>query len=296
MNIEFRHVRPDVAKIELETLLRQTDHLPPLPQVAIKALRLIDDPRCSIPELSKVLSFDQALAGRILRWANSAFYGLRSQVATLDQAIMYLGLMTVRELVVAASVGDMLNRQVAGYSLERGELWRHSVAVAAGTRWVARKQDYRALDRAFIAGLLHDIGKLVLDKLLRSDSRWQEQWNTLREQGVPFTEMERELTGYDHAEIGGFIAEKWNLPKPLCEAIALHHHPDMAESEPNLVSYVHIADAGALMAGIGLGYEGLSYRLDEAVCAHLHWTVPEMENLMQHEVDAVNEAVSVFHS
>ncbi len=283
-----------MPQVELETLLQQTDHLPPLPQVAMKALQLIDNPRCRITDLSRVLSLDQALAGRILRWANSAFYGLRYQVATLDRAIVYLGLMTVRELIVAASVSDLLNRQVAGYSLKRGDLWRHSVAVASGTRWVARQRNYSALDRAFIAGLLHDIGKLVLDKFLRSDMRWQERWNTMREQGLSFTEMECELTGHDHAEIGGYIASKWNLPESLCEAIALHHRPSTAASEPDLVGFVHIADAGALMAGIGLGWEGLCYPLDEAVFASLNWTEPDMETLIQQQVEAVDEATAMF--
>lgn len=284
-----------VPKVRLETLLKEVDRLPPMPEVVVRALDLIDDPRCKISELSKVLNLDHALMLRALRWANSSLYGLRYQVTTVDQAIMTLGLKTIRELVVAASVDELLNQQVIGYSLERGELWRHSVTVAAGSRYIAQQRKFENPNQAFVAGMLHDIGKLAFDRLLQSDRRYMTDWNAMREQGMSFIEMERALTGHDHARIGGVIAGKWKLPDPLCNAIEFHARPGAITKDIDLVSFVYLADVAAHQAGIGVSSNSSDDSLDDAILTRLNWTPADMEALIQHEVGAIEEAEAMFH-
>lgn len=284
-----------MPRLDLYIALQITEKLPSLPQPTVRALEIINDPMCNIRELARVIGLDESLATRLLQWANSPFYGLRYKVSTLEQAIMVVGTVAVRDLLLAASVSEMINRKMAGYGLERGDLWRHSVAVAAGAQQLAIMHRYERPDQAMVAGLMHDIGKLVIDELLRLDRAWLAEWTQLREQGVSFLELERLITGLDHAQLGGRIAEHWNLPEVLYEAIAFHHEPVRAAVEPRVVHWVHVADAAALMLGIGLGYDGLSYAVNEESLLAAGLDGSGLEALMHYEAAAVNEAESLFH-
>ena len=283
-----------MPKIDIEVVLKVTQRTPSLPQATLRALQVIDDPDHNVSELARVIGLDQTLAARVLQWANSPFYGLRYKVATLDHAIMVMGTRAVQGLLLAVAVREKLSKKMPGYGLERGDLWRHSVAVAAGARWIASLQKYAQPDQAFIAGLLHDIGKLILDELLRYEPAWQIEWAKLQQEGTSFIELEHWLTGLDHAQLGGQIAEKWNLPAVLIEAIAYHHDPNRATVEPCITEWVHLADATALMIGVGLGYDGLCYKVSEQVLRSPTFRTLDLETLMQVQVAAVHDAEDLF--
>jgi putative nucleotidyltransferase with HDIG domain len=279
-----------MPKIDLDVVFRVTQKLPGLPQTTLRALQVINNPDFRMAELTNIIRLDQALAARVLQWANSPFYGLRHKVSTLEHAIMVMGANAIQGLLLTIAVREKLVARVSGYGLKEGELWRHSVAVAGGARWLAVKQKYKQPDQAFVAGLLHDIGKLVLDELLRYESSWEQEWSKLREQGASFIELEHWLTGLDHAELGSKIAQQWNLPELLIESIAYHHAPEKATIEPCLTNFVHLADAAALMIGTGLGYDGLSYELNEKTLTACHIDVLDLEELMQAEVEYLEDA------
>lgn len=283
-----------MPKIDLKLVDEVTERLPSLPQPTLKALQLIDDPRYNARALSEIIGVDQALAGRLLQWANSPFYGLRYKVSTLERAIMVLGTRQIRELLMAISVSEMLNKKMPGYGLRRGDLWRHSIAVAAGARWLANDDEYTQPEQAFIGGLLHDIGKLIMDELLCTDASWQAEWNQLREEGASFVDLERWFTGFDHAQLGGRVAQRWNLPASLVEAITFHHDPERATIEPIISHWVHLADSAALMLGISLGFDGLSYVLCEESVRVTNFQALDLETLMQVETSAVEGAESLF--
>lgn len=284
-----------MSQLDLQVVLRAAQRIPSLPQVIPQALQILEDPDWSVPELAKVIALDQALAARMLQWANSPFYGLRGKVSTLEHAIMMLGPIRVRNLLLTASVSEMLTRKMPGYGLESGDLWRHSVMVAAGSQWLATVQRYPHPGEVFLAGLLHDIGKLVLNELLCLEKTWQAEWLKLQKQGVSFTELECWLTGLDHAQLGQRVAETWNLPPVLCEAIAYHHEPHRATIEPRVTYWVHVADIAALMLGIGLGYDGLSYELNLAAFPIPDFGPSDFEALMEFEATAIKEAEAMLH-
>jgi len=240
-------------------LLRKAGDLPPLPQVAQKALTLIRDPDSNMGDLAQVLSLDQAMTSLVLRWANSAYYGLPSPVSTVQQAVMYLGQNTLQSLVLTASVASYMDRSVPGYGLDRGELWKHSVGVAAGARLVASKFGKEIGEAAYHAGLLCDIGKLAFEVVLRETDTTGPEWKD-----VSFAELEKTHFGIDHAALGAIMASKWKLPESLQEAIACHHQPALAKDHILLASSVHVADAAMMMLGIGLGKDGLQYEIDSA--------------------------------
>ncbi|MEW5958863.1 MAG: HDOD domain-containing protein [Chloroflexota bacterium] len=283
-----------MPKIDLEVIFQVTKRTPSLPQATLRALQIIDDPNYSVIELARVIGMDQTLAARALQWANSPFYGLRYKVSTLEHAIMVMGTRAMQGLLLAIAVREKLSQKMPGYGLGKGDLWRHSVAVAAGSRWLAKSQKCPNPDQVFVAGLLHDIGKLMLDELLRHEPNWQIEWTRLQEQGTSFVELEHWLTGMDHAQLGGQIAKSWNLPGVLIEAITYHHHPDQATIEPCVTHWVHLADAAALMIGVGLGYDGLFYELSDQVLNSPGFRSMDLETLMEVEAAAVIDAENLL--
>ncbi|MGB9521285.1 MAG: HDOD domain-containing protein, partial [Anaerolineales bacterium] len=178
----------------VDILIKRIGELPPMPQVAQRALELIRDPKSDMSDVAKILAMDEAMTSLVLRWANSAYYGLKFPVATVNQAVTYLGYRTLHSLILAASVATLLERPAPGYELERGELWRHSIAVAAGARLIAADYGNKVAEEAYHAGLLCDIGKLALEILLRTANTNQPDW-----QGLPFVDLEASHFGVDHA-------------------------------------------------------------------------------------------------
>ena len=250
----------------VDQLIREAGDLPPMPQVAQRALSLIRHPETSATQVAGVLAVDQVLAGLVLRWANSAYYGLQHRVATVQQAVMVLGLNVVRDLLLASAVAPYLNRAVPGYDLKRGDLWRHSLGVAIGAKWVSERHGWKFGDEAYHAGLLCDIGKLAFEKLLRGTDTSQAEW-----QKASFLELEKALFGIDHATLGAEMARRWRLPEELVMAIQFHHSPGLASQENKLlVASVHVADAAMMMMGIGIGKDGLRYSLEPEALQRLN--------------------------
>ncbi len=268
----------------LDELLRRVGNLPPLPAVAQKALALIRDPDSNMADIANVLSLDQAMTSLVLRWANSAYYGLSFPVSTVQQAVTYLGQNTVQSLILTVSVATFLDRPVPGYGLERGDLWKHAVGVAGGARLVAMKFGRQTAEEAYHAGLLCDIGKLAFEVLLRNvdlaDPAMQE---------YSFADFETSYFGVDHAVLGAEMARRWKLPDNLQEAIAYHHTPSQAK-DPVLPCAVHLADAAVMMLGIGIGKDGLQYTLDPAALEQMGWSEARFNDLIERVGDLLNEA------
>lgn len=256
---------------EVDVLVAYADDLPTLPQTVLQAIQLLNDADSDTVRIATVLSGDQALVAQLLKLANSAFYGVSRRVSTIKQALLVLGRKAVRSLVVAAASEDFLARPQAGYMLERGALWRHSLAVGYGSSLVAERIEYRPVEEAFVAGLLHDIGKVVLSQYLAD--RLEEMVERLhREEPVVFSELELELLQVDHAQLGGVVAERWQLPPQLAGAITYHHRPAQAGAHQPLATIVHVANALALSLGYGIGVGGLNEILDEQAAARLGLT------------------------
>lgn len=275
--------------ITVDDLITRVGELPPIPQVAQRALALIRNPESNMAELASVLAMDQAMAGLVLRWANSAYYGLKYPVATVHQAITYLGQRTLHSLILAASVAALLERPAPGYALERGELWRHSIGVAAGARLIAARFGSTAAEEAYHAGLLCDIGKLAFEMLLRNVDTNRADW-----QEKSFADLESDHFGLDHAALGAELARRWRLPQPLVDAIANHHHPAQAKEGALLAAAVHVADAAMMMLGIGIGRDGLQYPLDATACERVGWTEAGFKDLIDRVVPFIEEADTII--
>lgn len=276
--------------ISLEELVARVEDLPALPLIVSQVIRLTEDPDSTAADLNAVISCDQALTAKVLRLANSAYYGFPRRVGTVTEAVVLLGFNTIRNLVLAASVSNVLQREAPGYQLARGDLWWHSLTSAMAARLLARKVRFRAAEEAFVAGLLHDIGKLILSQYV--DQAYQELLERVTQGGLPFMEAEQDILGFDHAQAGGLVAEKWNLPETLVEAISCHHQPRRAQNNPSLAAFAHAGDALALMLGAGLGADGLMYPLDWEAVAAVGLTEEQVQEVMTELADSLTDEIS----
>jgi putative nucleotidyltransferase with HDIG domain len=272
-----------MTKLSLETIVASVDELPSLPGIVIRVMELTEDPDATAFDINEVLNQDQTMTAQVLRMANSVYYGYSRRISTVTDAIILIGFNAVRSIVLAASVSKILKRELAGYVMREGELWRHSQCAAVFARLLAKKTKYRSIELAYTAALLHDIGKLVLNSYMSDD--YQEVLAVVNEEKVSFDQAEDELFGFNHALVGGKVAAKWNLPADLVEAIKCHHHPEQAVISPKLTAIVHVADAVTLQMGMGLGIDGLLYSLSQQSLDLLEIDESDLEVLMAEIVD-----------
>ncbi len=224
--------------------------LPSLPTVTAKMLELVDNPRTSAAGLAQLIMQDQVLTARILKVANSSFYGFPREIGTVKLAVVVLGFDAVKEMGLGLSVLTTLKRESSGGSLDWSRFWQHSVAVAAATRLLARTVCYRLAGEAFVAGLLHDIGRLVLSIYLADDLDMVHRLSSSG--GMASEEAEKEIFGVTHAQVGAWLAEKWNLPPTLVEAIQYHDAPESCPAErPELPLLVYLGNHLAHNARLG---------------------------------------------
>ncbi|HZP83787.1 MAG TPA: HDOD domain-containing protein [Chthonomonadaceae bacterium] len=278
--------------VTLDSIVEQVRRLPALPDVAIQVMRMTGQETCSAQEIAQVISHDQSFAARILQLANSAYYGLPRNVGTISEAVVLLGMRTVRNMAIAAATHDTLSREVIGYELGRGDLWRHSLACAMASQMVAETARYPEAEEAFVAGLLHDIGKVVLSLHVRGMIALILE--RMEAENLSFLEAERAVLGFDHAEVGGRIAAKWNLPVPLVQAIAYHHQPVQNGQVAPLTAVVHIANVICLIAGIGLGIDGLRTSISSVALKTLNLGEPHIEKALCQLVTRVAQAQPLF--
>ncbi len=276
----------------LDALVRQVRDLPALPDTVVRVMHLTDDPKSGTGDLAKALVSDQALAARVLKLANSAFYGSSRRIATVSEAVVILGMRTTRNLVMASGCQELLESEVAGYCLPRGALLRHSLACASAAQALAKRTKYRGLEEAFVAGLLHDLGKVVMNLYLRD--QFIQVLIRAASGEITYTEAERAVFSFDHAEAGASLLERWNLPASLVSAVRYHHAPLDAPGDSPLPCLVHVADAICLTLGIGLGIDGLAYTLQPEALARLQLTADDFEEVASQTCDTLSEAGSVF--
>ncbi len=255
-----------IGRTALRLAAERTVTLPTFPAVASRLIEEVARPDATSEEIGRILSCDPALTARTLKLANSDFYGFPRKVGSVDLAVLVLGTHTIRDLVLTSSVLQALGR--TGSSLEG--LLSHSMACGIAARALAERAKYRLTGDAYAAGLLHDVGKVVLRQA--DPERFDQVLARCRAENVAAAEAEQELFGSDHAEVGGWLAERWGLPADIVEAIACHHRPDAATRNPALASLVHIANFLAQRAGYpwasGVDDRGPDARAWESVQPH----------------------------
>lgn len=212
--------------------------LPSLPHVVMQIIRLVEDPTTSAAQVGQAIGNDQALASKVLRLANSAYYGFPYQIATVAHATVILGFRAVKTLVLSAFASAWFDEK--GDAIDRQALWKHSVGCAVAARLLAPRTGWADAEEAFTAGLLHDIGRVMLDRYAHRQLRQAVELSQSGE--TPLREAELSVFGFTHSELGQWVMERWKLPMTLCVAIGHHHNPQSAPAHALLVWTVAGAD------------------------------------------------------
>ena len=202
---------------------------------------MLQDSDTSITLLSKTIEKDQSMVMKLLRLVNSAFYGFRSKIENLPNAILLLGFNTVRNAVVSLSILGAFSKTESLQGFDINYFWRHSIAVAVASKHMAEASKIEMPDNCFVGGLLHDIGKIILSQYVKD--LFEKIWCTAKAENLPFSESEKKIAPIGHALIGGYLAKRWQLPPGLTDAIRRHHTFSRKVSNPNLLMIVHTANS-----------------------------------------------------
>lgn len=234
-------------KITLEDVTRDIDNLVSLPSVFIRLNQLVESPRSSVNQIADVISTDPGLTARLLRMANSAMFGMRKEVDTISKAVNVVGLKRLRDLALATSTIKAFEK-TTNPLLPQEDFWLHSIRCGLAAKFLAEQARLSNSDTLFIAGLLHDIGDLLMFKRIPEVSREAIQKSVEQTRSISLHQVEQEMLGFDHAMVGTKLAEHWNLPAIFVEAIRWHHEPEKATQFKKEVAIVHIANSLAVCA------------------------------------------------
>ena len=270
----------------LDELVAEIGELRPLPAVTVRILQIAGEDRLSAPELALAIASDQALTSKILRLANSAYYGFPRRITTVRDAVVLLGFRTIRSTALASSVMDTMH---GPGDVDQERFWRYSVTVGVLAELLSRA-GRQHLDEAFTAGVLHNIGRLALDQHRPGALASARQMAAA--QGIPVVRAEEVILGYTDADLGAALATHWNFPPALCEAIA-HHDLNVASlPDPgSLVAFVIRARLFARANGISEGVEP-----EQRAAPESEWLTPPLVDLLRNAggIDGVRGRAAAF--
>lgn len=226
---------------KVEKILTTVERLRPLPTSTINLLNALEDPESTSSKIAHLISLDQALTALVLQAANAVTLGFLTSCTNVPDAVMRLGFKQTKIVVMQGTFSSPLARRLQGYRLGAGALWEHSLATARIAQYIAREVNYPDGDIAYISGLLHDIGKLLLDQYILED--YHQIVAFMQENSISVWQAEETLLGTNHARVGGLVAAKWNLPGHLINAIQYHHLPSLAPAHRELGAIVNLANA-----------------------------------------------------
>jgi len=235
----FRSNPPFSGKIQ--EILGSIQRLKPLPITSRRIMQIVENPQATAKQVIEVIKTDQALAADVIRMANSAGLGYRVPCNSIETGVVRIGFKRVRALALRSFASGPLSRRLNGYRMEGKALWDHALTTAKYSEYIAREISYPDPEDAYVAGLLHDMGKLLLDQYVLDD--YQKIVRMMIQEEKPLWVIEEKLFGIDHAVIGGLMAEKWKLPTKLAEGIRFHHMPTLSKRHRVMVTVVHVANA-----------------------------------------------------
>lgn len=279
---------------DLEIMIMTASDLPTIPVVATKVMQLIESESATAEELARVVASDPAVAARVLKISNSSFYGCQRQIQTLSHAIVVLGFGTLKSLVVAASVKQVYQP----YGLTEKMLWEHSFGAGLAARIIAKETRLVSEEEAFLGGLFHDIGKIIMNTM--NKQQFQDVMQRCYNDGLNFEEAERRVFSYTHSEVGGLVIKKWNFPDMLMHAVLNHHTFDFAEDEDSyqvsLTCVVGLADQFCHKIGIGIREPDDGLDLMQTVPAQrLGLTMQRMDAILENFTEAYEKDKSFFN-
>ena len=287
-----------MEKNELKTkIYAKVDELPTLPAVLPKLMGLMENEKSSAGQVADTIFKDPALTSKILKVANSAYYGFSQEISTLNKAVPLLGYNMVRSFALSIGVIDSLPYGKNSASFSREGLWVHGLAVATVMHELGRKFGERENnEQFFVVGLLHDIGKLVLD-LFFSELFHKALEEAHSRENIALYEAENKIIGFDHGEVGGMLLTRWQFPEAIIKPVTFHHHtvlPDDVYSAD--VAMLRIADALPQELGLGGGGNPVIPEIFEADLKRLKMTEQDLQDMRSYLISSKDGIHALFSS
>jgi HD-like signal output (HDOD) protein len=265
-----------------------------LPEVTMKIIEVVENPKSTARELHEVIKRDPALSAKVLKVVNSAFYGLPGQIASVDRAIVLLGLSAVKNIAIASSIARLFKGGTIGGTFTAKDLWKHSVAVAVAAKLLAKAGGAVAGgDEVFLAGLIHDLG-IMIERQAFAPQLTEIIERCIAGEGS-FIELETRIIGADHQALGDGLTTKWRFPRHLRAAVGFHHNPnDLSADLQPLGRLVHVADTLCCQEKLGFYLTGSGQELSEETLEAISITPEQLEQVRQQLADEVANAEAVL--
>lgn len=283
-----------MERTEVRKFLKNVEKLPTLSGVSMRIIEVANNPKSAADDLSRIIMADQSLAAKVLRMVNSAYYGIRNKVGSVKQAIVILGFNTIKSLALSTAIMDKFSTTGSIGNFSRSEFWKHSLAVGTTNKIISKRivKTRDLEENYFMAGLLHDIGKVILDQYYNDD--FIKVLNHQEMTGLSFYKAEMEVLGLTHAEIGGMLASHWQLPEELIAAIRFHHTPENRTDHTDIISSTHFADILVKTKGFGSGGDNDISSLSEQCVASLNLAEEDVAQIVGVEMDKEWENAAEF--
>lgn len=258
-------------------LIEGTTDLPTIPVVATKVLELLDKPDVELDEVADLILTDQVMAARVIKIVNSPLYRATQEIRSVKRALIYLGFRHIRELALTCSFLEAFQGKDGVFNIRT--FWEHSFGVGVVSKLIAQRARYNDVEKAYLAGIIHDIGEVFFSYYLKDD--FQKVLDAIKGEPYKLVDAEERFFGTTHCEIGELIARNWNFPPDYCEVVASHHEPQQAVHDPTLVAIVNLADLFCSVRQLDYaGKEWVSFNLsEEGAWAILKNFAPHMRNL-----------------
>lgn len=241
-------------------LVENMDDLPTIPVVATQVLQLVEQPDVRIEEVADLMLTDQVMTARVMKMINSPVYKPEHEITSLKRALVYLGLRHIREVALTTSFINAFDQDKG--AMELVAFWEHSFGVGMVSKIIAKKIGYQDLEKAYIAGIIHDLGEVFLSNFMRTE--FQAVLDSIKDKPIKLVDAEAQQLGTSHCEIGLCMAQKWNFPEVYCEVISLHHTPAEASIDPVLCAIVNLSDLFCSVRELNYGgREWVSFNLVE---------------------------------
>ncbi len=279
----------------VDRILKSINTIPAFPATGNKVSQLIDKADYSVTQVSNIIKLDPSMTANILKMSNSAYFSPQQRISNINDAIIYLGQKNLLRAIQTAGVSKYYKKGALGYFDKNADLWEHCVAVALMSQILSKKITGMENPTLYTAALLHDVGKIIMGEFVR-DSLAKISI-LVSGKNMSFLEAEEAVLGINHADLGGRIAEHWNFPEEITEAIAYHHRPDLLEKEEKIIPWiVYMADQACLMMGVGGGVDGLAQRAVSELLKKFNLRMKDLETsmvMLSDDLDRAKELMSI---
>jgi len=277
-----------MERLDLKTIrykVENTDTLPTIPTSLKKTLRLVEDLKVSLNDIANYISKDPVLTTKVLKMVNSPIYGFPGRISSVSQAVILLGLNVVKGLLLGISVFEVMQKAMIG-------LWEHSLGCAILSKTIAKRKGHKEPEEVSIAGLLHDIGKVIL--IIHFQLFYKEAIKKAEAMKAPILEGEKEIFTTTHASAGSWVLKKWRFPVSLVDVVEYHHRPQLAKYAPLETAMVHISDILIRARGFGYAGDNLIYAVNEKAWEMLNLSDIDLKDILKEAEEALEDVDSMF--